>query len=133
MTIARKYQQKQFADISSAPNKQPGPKQIKQGKGVVVKGTKYFVEDVLVVGVSETYGQPEFGKITNINPVNADCSFRYRKFQVAFHHHFHAYEIDHLTDESANVKQSSLKYILPASQIGSISTGDFLCIRHAVM
>lgn len=130
-TVARRYQQKQFADLSSS--NEPERQIIKQGEGVILNGTKYLVGDFLVVDICAAYCQPVFGKIVNINNETQSTNFKCQKFQTHFDSKYHAHVIDHIMPDFVNIEHRALKYVHPVTLVETKYTRGMLHTRYCVM
>ena len=129
-TVARRYQQKQFAELSSPES--AAVKVMQKGNAVEFQGTKYEVGDFLVVGICPVHGLPEFGKlvkIANTDPVVLSC----QKFVTFFNEHYHAYEIEHSSPVHQNINQCDLLYKQPVAAHSNPFTRDLLSVRHMIM
>ena len=131
LTIARKYQEKQYADRHGTTPDIIRP--ICGGRGVEIHSTKYLPGDTIVVGICTDYAQPLFGKIISIDSSNGDVQFLCKLYATLFSSHYHAHEIQHITSENITVVHSQMTYPLPASVVRSKNSGNHICIRHAVV
>lgn len=125
VTIARKYQQKQYADTLNGGNEELRL----TSKGVIVRGTTYLIGDTLVVDICKNFGLPVFGKVDKLKIVSNDVIFECRILETIFNAHYHAHETMYMTNDRCFIKQSNLPYYLPASVVKSSFSGDFICIR----
>ena len=128
LTIARQYQLTEFGYaveeervIATSNNR------------VSVYGTTYVVGDYIVLGVCPDYSWPVFGRILEISVANSNCAFKCKAVISSFSAHYHAYEVQHETQDIVNIDQSRLPYKLPVTMVTTVNGLIFLCIRHLVM
>ena len=98
-----------------------------------VYGTEYNTGDYVVVGVCSTFSWPIFGQIESIESSENHCRFTCRVVESVFNAHYHAYEVQFLTERTALIDHNALLYSLPATMVVSRNGLVFLCIRHLVL
>ena len=122
--MAKRYQVKEYADSQEFQVGSSSSSHI---------GTEYRVGYYVVVSVSQTLGQPLFGRIKEIRGKNEATVFAYVSVDTVFNSHYHAYQVMYETENDDVVAQHLLPYILPASLIHTENGLLFLCLRHMVI
>ena len=128
--MANKYQQQNYAQTNDKAVSVV--KQIGNGNGVIIEGTKYILGDTVVVGNCDDNGQPIFGRLTGFDIVENDVIFVAKKYVCHFNSHYHAHEVEYLSGDICTINHSVLRYDLPVSMVHSDFTGDHICVRHSV-
>ena len=99
---------------------------------MTINGTKYVLGDTVVVGMCPDFGQPLFGKVVSFITGVENVKFTCQVYQCDFNSHYHANEVDYITDNTCKVSHSDLLYELPVSMVKSQFSGDFICLRYGV-
>lgn len=128
VTVAKRYQLKEYADSTNITSKITTT-----SKGVSVLGTEYQVGDYIVVGLCDNFGFPVFGKVQSMEVLGESLVFKCALADTWFNPHYHAHELVHQTEKTVLITSCQLLYHLPASFLTTDSGLHFLCIRHNVI
>lgn len=119
LTVAKRYQLKEYADSEADTN--------------ISCQNKITTGSVVVIQICPDYGIPVFGKVMDIESGIDRTMLTCKLFKVSLDPHYHAYEVEYLSDNVKCAQLECLPYYLPVTMATNETGSSFLCIRNTVI